>query len=747
MSGDHFIGHQPYDIKWSVDGKFIYYSKDNDSTRYPHLYQYEVKSKTTKLIPIDEVENLLFYSSEINGLNNIYTLQNNHLLLFNKQNGHTTPIIETNDVKEELQHVKNAERVYFRQDNNLYGYDKSTGRLFQVTNFVMKEKSAPSTNDSDDLYKRQQLALFDYYKDEEKLKELPTKEDKSIYIGDKVLQSIQISPNEKFIMYRTSNQTGNSSTKVPHYVTKDGYLEVEDARPKVGSTDLDDIQLNIYHLEKDTNYQLDFSQLTNIRTRPAYQSEYGLEGDLEKDKILYIHEVDFSKSGDFVLISLKSQDNKDRWLMIYDFNSEKLTEIEHQHDEAWIGGPGISGWNMQKGNMGWLNNDDHIYFQSEESGYSHLYLYDRKNNSTQALTSGAFEVHGVELSQTGKHFFITANKTHPGNRDYYKLEIATKKLTPLLTNDGYHDVTLSPDEKWMAVRYSFKNKPWEVYLAPVKENAEMKQITTSTNTSFNNINWIQPEVITFKAEDGKEIYARLYTPENENSNKAAVIFVHGAGYLQNAHNWWSSYHREYMFHNLLVEQGYTVLDIDYRASEGYGRNHRTEIYRNMGGLDLSDNLDGRSYLINNQNIDSDKIGIYGGSYGGFITLMALLQHPGDFACGGALRAVTDWSHYNHEYTSNILNTPETDSIAYHRSSPINYADGLSDPLIMFHGMIDDNVQYQDVIRLNQRFIELGKTNWNLVSYPLEKHGFKTTSSWTDEYSRLLQMFNKELLNK
>ena len=140
----------------------------------------------------------------------------------------------------------------------------------------------------------------------------------------------------------------------------------------------------------------------------------------------------------------------------------------------------------------------------------------------------------------------------------------------------------------MAVRYSYKNKPWEIYVADTKEKATLKQITHSTTKAFEAYSWKVPEVITFKAKDGTSVNARLYQPKEEDKNKAAVIFVHGAGYLQNAHNYWSSYHREYMFHNLLSDLGYTVLDIDYRGSDGYGSAVRTGIYRHMGGLDLSD---------------------------------------------------------------------------------------------------------------------------------------------------------------
>jgi dipeptidyl aminopeptidase/acylaminoacyl peptidase len=251
-----------------------------------------------------------------------------------------------------------------------------------------------------------------------------------------------------------------------------------------------------------------------------------------------------------------------------------------------------------------------------------------------------------------------------------------------------------------------------------------------------------PEIVQIPTSDHKEVTARLYKPRQ--SNGAAVLFVHGAGYLQNAHYYWSYYCREFLFHQLLAQKGYTVLDIDYRASEGYGREVRTAVYRNMGDRDLQDYIDGKAWLVNQLHIDSSRVGIYGGSYGGFITLMGMLKTPGTFACGAALRSVTDWQHYNHEYTSNILNYPGTDPKAYERSSPIYYANGLKGPLLMLHGMEDDNVQFQDIIRLNQRFIELGKTHYQLAVFPTEAHGFTYAPAWTDEYRRILELFEQYL---
>jgi dipeptidyl aminopeptidase/acylaminoacyl peptidase len=184
--------------------------------------------------------------------------------------------------------------------------------------------------------------------------------------------------------------------------------------------------------------------------------------------------------------------------------------------------------------------------------------------------------------------------------------------------------------------------------------------------------------------------------------------------------------------------------VDYRGSTGYGSDWRTAIYRHMGGKDLDDQVDAARYMTEKLGVSSKHIGIYGGSYGGFITLMAMFTQPDVFTAGAGLRRVTDWAHYNHGYTSNILNEPFTDSITYQQSSPLNFANGLKGHLLMLHGMTDQNVHFQDIVRLSQRLIELGKDNWELAAYPMEDHGFVEPSSWTDEYKRILKLFETYL---
>lgn len=749
MSGNDFIGHQPSDIQWSPDGSVIYFQWEEENSSHSYYYLFDPEKEAYGMMSFSELQ-----EAPVNGFIPLENGQDGGYfkkgtrLYFSSKPGQS--LLYENYSNYQIFRAINEHEVILESGQNLF-YLKTNPFLFQqITRFSSgKEKS---TGAEDSFLEIQQKELFETVRQKEAKdrsvadfrKNAKPKELSPFYLNDQVIGWSDIDMNRQFCLFRADRYPDNPATHIESYLTESGYSRCKSARSKVGKQNPSH-EFYLWNLKEDSLLPIDLSKLNGIKKRADFLIEDYAEtsSELENPKNVITHGHGFNDANTHFLFEVKSYDNKDRWICTVDIKSGKVVEIDHQHDEAWIGGPGISGWNMVPGNCGWIDSET-CYFQSEESGYSHLYSHSFNTGTTTSLTTGKWEVHGAQLSKDKTKFYITANKNHPGNREFYVLELFSKKLIPILTEDGNHQVSISPDETQLAIRYSYKNKPWELYTAPLEENAKMGQITSSQNQKFKSYEWRDVKVTSFKARDGKEVPARLYRPSEKVKNGAAVIFVHGAGYLQNAHNWWSGYYREYMFNNLLCDLGYTVLDIDYRASKGYGRNWRTAIYRHMGGMDLSDQLDGREFLIRKEGIDKNRIGMYGGSYGGFITLMALLTEPGKFKCGAALRSVTDWAHYNHEYTSNILNTPEEDPIAFRRSSPIYFAENLSDELLLLHGIEDDNVQYQDVVRLSQRFIELQKKKWNLVGFPIEPHGFQETTSWIEEYRRILELFETEL---
>jgi len=746
MKGNDFVGWLPENIRWGINGKSVYF--DWNPEQNPGNSNYIVNPGVKNVVPakIDPTTIVEYDKNQRTYSKNYYSIDG-ALVEYDKKTGKQELIYQSSGFIYNIQRTNLDHLVFFQSGNNLLAYNSITGSIVQYSNFQGGEEKTRKVDST--FLMKEETELFEFIRDKNEIKawnkdqeKIKYKFPKGQYFGSESIENLQISPDAQFITFRLSTYPTEKETHVEHHISADGHTYTSVARGKVSNDDPSH-RLGIYSIIKDTVYFVDFSTLSDIRKKPAYLND---SEPYSADRKIIMHSLRFSKNNSVAVCDIRSYDNKDRWIVLIDLKTGTQKEIEHQHDEAWIGGPGISGWNAEEGTLGWLPDNERIYFQSEESGYSHLYFYSTKTGIKTQLTKGNWEVYQVELSNDGTSFYITGNRSHPGNRDFLRYDITAQKIVPILQKAGYHDVFLSPDEKTLAIRYSFKNMPWELYYAPNISNTQLVQITHSTTKVFESYKWREPEVITFKGTDGKDVYARVYNPTG-NKNNAAVIFVHGAGYLQNAHNYWSNYYREYMFHNLLVDNGFTVLDIDYRASEGYGRDYRTAIYRHMGGMDLQDHLSGKDYLVEQLGIDSNRIGIYGGSYGGFITLMAMLTTPGEFPCGAALRSVTDWSHYNHEYTSNILNYPATDPEAYRKSSPIYYANNLEGKLLMLHGMVDDNVQFQDVVRLSQRFIEAGKENWELAVFPVEAHGFKESYSWHDEYRRIYELFYNELILK
>lgn len=755
MKGDAFIGFQPETPTWSLDGKKVYFEWNPNNELGTSTYYWEKGQTKPKLANPLEGAFSKFDFKEATTSDLVYYIDKEALFSYSKKSKTAKKVYQSSNPISNLQLGFEDGILFFEQNANLFKYNAKEGSIIQISNFK-QGKGSETENDKDSFLKTQQKELFQFIRDqeakkkwnEEKSKKVKSNFPKVYYYNKEVFGGLKASPKGEFATFRLTEKKENKTEKMEVFITADGYNKASDTKAKVSENNLVSTKFGIYNVAKDTVYFVTFASLSHIQDTPKYFDLYEKLKNREKaDKWITVNEPIYNQNGSFAVSEIRSQDNKDRWLVSFNLEKGTFEEIEHQHDEAWIGGPGIPSYSFATGTLEFLGDNETIYFQSEETGYSHLYTYNLKTKKKTQLTKGNWEVQDVILSKDKKTFYLTTNTTHPGNKNFYKLNVSDAILQPILTKDGAHEVSLSPDESTLLVRYSFKNKPWELYVAENKKNTTLQQITFSTTDGFKTYPWREPEVISFKAQDGTTVYARLYKPQTANVNKAAVLFVHGAGYLQNAHNYWSSYPREFMFNNMLADLGYTVLDIDYRASKGYGRDFRTGIYRFMGGKDLSDQLDGKKYLVDTYGIDANRVGIYGGSYGGFITLMAMFTEPKEFKSGAALRSVTDWAHYNYGYTGNILNFPETDPDAYKKSSPIYFANNLEGNLLMLHGMVDDNVEYKDIVRLSQRFIELGKKNWELASFPVEAHGFKESYSWIDEYSRILNLFNNTLLKK
>jgi dipeptidyl aminopeptidase/acylaminoacyl peptidase len=729
MRGPQLYGYEPGAVRWSGDSQRIYFQwkRASDPPLQP-MDTYLVNHDGSGLRKLSDDEAKLappVQGDRTRDRKRIVYAQDGDIFLYDFSNDKRRQLTKTAEAESNPQFTQDENRVAFTRGSNLYVMSLDSASIEQLTD--IRQPGAPADDkkkgtDSQEFLKKQEKELLETVRDRAQTREereaKQKRENPRKPFQLEARQSVtrlEPCPDEKCIVaVITDGANGAKQDNVPHFVTESAYTEEIPGRTNVG----------------DAQARSRAAILDSI-TGEVKWVETGL-GDRE----VQVQAPLFNEQGTRAVMVARAMDNKDRWILSLDVATGKTSTIFTEHDDAWLDGPASQ-------NPRWMKDGENLFFASERSGYSHLYKISTQGGEPKALTSGKFEVSAAELSNDGQRFYFTTSEVGAGERRFYSMSANGGTRTELTSVPGNHRVFLSPDEKYLADIYSYTNKPPELYVMENRPGAVAKKLTDSPAPDFWNYPWLDVPIVEVPARDGVKIPARFYKPANYQRGGPAVVFVHGSGYLQNVHKYWSSYSHEYLFNHYLMEHGYMVLDMDYRASAGYGRDWRTAIYRHMGGKDLDDNVDGAKWLVE-QGADPKRIGIYGGSYGGFITLMAMFTTPDVFAAGAALRPVTDWAHYNNGYTSNILNTPQKDEEAYRQSSPIYYAQNLKGALLICHGMVDTNVFFQDSVRLVQRLIEVHKENWSVAIYPVEDHGFQQASSWADEYKRIFNLFDANL---
>ena len=741
MRGPELYGRSPQQVSWSADGRWIYFrwvEPGADWRETPKSYRVRAlpgsKPERVADAQLDTVGPLLATGVLSARRDRRVVEYQGDIFVIDESTGNVRRLTETVAHEGDPRFSADGSRIFFVRDNNVYSVDVSGGSLRQHTDirFGGAADSARRADSARAVTQRgfletQQRELFEAIRDRARADSI--RRGDSISLASRRLQPVFLGKNERIssmsvsptanamIVVLTSQPDSARIAGVPQYVTESGYTEELRPRTKVGDT------------QGRSRIGLISLPSGRINWLRAFSGDTALG---------FTRAVGWNKSGTHALLFSRSFDNKTSTLQAVDA-SGRMTTVDVQRDSAWVGGPCFTC-------SGWYDDGRRIWYVSETDGYAHLYTSRPDGSDKRQLTSGRWEVRDVELSPDERWFYLHTNEPSPFERHFYRMPATGGARERITSWSGGHEVTMSRDQRWLADVYSHVNQPPDLFLAENRPGAQMHRLTLSPSPEWQSFNWIKPEIVMIPASDGVQVPAHIYKPSDMGAqpNGAAVIFVHGAGYLQNVGNFWSQYPREYMFNQMLASKGYVVLDLDYRASSGYGRDWRTAIYRYMGGRDLQDQVDASRWLESQHGIPGERVGIYGGSYGGFITLMALFTEADRFGAGAALRSVTDWAHYNEGYTSNILNRPQEDSLAYRRSSPIYFAEGLEDPLVILHGMVDTNVHFQDVVRLTQRLIELGKTGWELAVYPVEDHAFVRPSSWTDEYRRIYEIFQDNL---
>ena len=799
MADPDWIGPRVTNPYWSADGRSAYYSVKRKGSPIVDLHRVDVAKGSDRVVDapaMADADGPPIYDKQ--GQHAAF-IRNGDVFLRALGNGRLTQVTRTPQRKSSPQFSGDGRCLSFRIDGDWFVYDLQSAVTAPAALLKMEKDpdAPPKPDDLRDMQLRTFSTLKKLHDDKETLrhnavdmqKSDPSRAALPFYLGEDVtVLDTSLSPDGRWLLIVTEPKSAENGFegKLTRYVTESGHEEFDKERLRVGRNPPAAQSLLLLNLTDHSSHALAVDSLpgihddllkairdengTTVRVEDLYKgpqedppaaagakdtaakaaaAKAAAPAELplravtvrSRDPDDTFGGVSWSDDGHSLVIQLRALDNKDRWLATVDFSAYKLVPQHRLTDMAWI--------NWTFNDFGWLHDNKTLWYVSEESGFAHLYTKP-VNGAARALTSGHFEVSAPELSADGKWFYVLSNAQAPYAFDVYRVSASGGALQRVTHLEGVEGFTLQHRGDQVLADHSSSYLPDQIAVVKADGSGPSRELTDTRTPEYKAMTWIKPEIVEVPSTHfNGTILAKVYrAPDAGNASGArrpGVIFVHGAGYTQNVHLRFPYYFREQMFHNLLVQQGYAVIDMDYRASSGYGREWRTAIYRQMGHPELEDLLDGKKWLVDHAGVDPKRVGIYGGSYGGFMTLMALFRAPGEFTAGAALRPVTDWMQYDDNYTADILNDPQIDPLAYKRSSPIEFAAGLKDTLLICHGVVDDNVLFEDSMRLYERLIELHKDNFTLAPFPLDSHGFTNADSWLDEYKRIHHLFDSTLM--
>jgi len=767
MADPDWLGNAPENAFWGADNNTVYFEQKRKGSKLKNLFAVDSQSGATSVVPGSEWSNRFHTSIVYNkaGDRRAYVYADD---IYRVDSSGTHQVTRTSAAESTPMFMTDGRRIAFLRDGQVFVHDPASGLAEQLTDIRFSDD--PNKGEDFDVLRSHQLRLYDELQKSKRDKEEAQEHADSlfevdgglpaaaVYMGDDLASQGQtMSPTGRWTLVVTQSESfdAGSDGSMPNFVTEDGYVENISTRTRVGRNGYANQSAWLIDLQNGEEFELSLSDLPGLTDDPLadirkraieiFVAE-GEDHEAAEERLkapetrgVQIWSSQWSPDGTQLALYIHANDNKDVWLATVDFDEKKVINQHRMNDEAWV--------NVYHAEYGWLKDNRTLWFLAEDHGYLGIYTKEIDKRQSKALVVGEHVVFDPQLGPTGQYIYYQANVQRPVVYEAWRVDVKSGEAQQLTKMGGMNSIAVSPDESRLLITHSEINRHPELFVMNNETGAETTRLTDTMSEEFKSIPWIEPDIVTIPSSHSDDpIYTKVYLPDDHDPalDYPAVMFVHGAGYTQNSDMGWPYYFREGMFHNMLTQHGYIVFDMDYRASQGYGRDWRTAIYRRMGHPELEDFRDGVKYMVENYGVDKDRIGIYGGSYGGCMTCIAMFRAPGLFKAGAGLRSVTDWSHYNHGYTSNILNTPDIDPEAYRLSSPSEFADGLQDPLLIAVSMQDNNVFFQDSVLLVQRLIELKKENFEIAIYPMDPHGFVHATSWLDEYRRIFKLFEANL---
>ncbi len=473
-------------------------------------------------------------------------------------------------------------------------------------------------------------------------------------------------------------------------------------------------------------------------------SESRLPLDLGPDRDIYLPRVDWFPDSRGIAVQRQSRDQKTLELLRFDALTGRGRVLLTEHSPHWV---------PLHHELKFLSRSPQFIWASSRDGFQHLYLYGNDGKLVRQITSGEFMVVGEAsesavraVDERARRVYFTANLPSPVERQLYSAPLDGSAPPQRVTaGAGWHAITMSPDARVFVDSYSNVDTPKNVTLRRTS-GAVLASLSPNTLDALHPYApyldaHVHAEFGTIPAADGQLLQYKILKPRNiaPGTKLPVLIDVYGGPGVQRVMNTWGN-----LFHQYLVQHGYVVFALDNRGTGLRGTKFETALGLRLGGVEVQDQLRGVEFLRDLPFVDPKRIGIFGWSYGGYMTLMCLMQHPDAFAAGAAGAPVTDWTLYDTHYTERYLSTPQLNPAGYRASNVLTYAQNLRGPLLLVHGMADDNVLFANSTALMKHLQDLQKP-FDLMTYPGGKHGLirQNVSGW-HAHANIVRFFDREL---
>jgi dipeptidyl-peptidase-4 len=403
---------------------------------------------------------------------------------------------------------------------------------------------------------------------------------------------------------------------------------------------------------------------------------------------------------------------------------------------------------LSENDPNWINVGDDLYFlkdgkrflwSSERSGYRHLYLYDLDGKQLAQITKGEWEITALDaVDETKGLVYFTATEKSPLERQLYRVALDGSGFARLTKEEGTHAAVLGPNASAFIDTFSSTAAPPRQDLCRA-DGSRIAPVNENRVSELADYHLSPMEFVTVRTHDGIQLNASILKPPDFHPQKKypVLVYTYGGPHAQAVRNAWGA--ATFLWHQLMAQKGYIIFSVDNRGSAGRGHAFETPLHFRLGSQELSDQRDGVQYLKSLPYVDANRIGIWGWSYGGHMTLHAMFEAGDDFKVGFAGGPVTDWRYYDSIYTERYLGLPQKNEKGYQDSSPVKYAAQLKGKLLIAHGTGDDNVHFANTLSVINDLIEAGKYV-EVLAFPGRGHGVSDPHARRVLMQRVTQFF-------